>query len=190
MQGDGFRTEFGFDVVHRLKKVGTDSVHLIDEADTRNLVAVGLTPHRFGLRLHTADGTQDGDRPVEYAQRTFDLCGKIDVAGRVDYVYLKVFPIGCGCGALNGDTAVLFLCHPVHRGLPVVDFSYFVNFPRIKQDTFGCRRFSCIDMGHNSDISHFIQHCFSPAFRLSQFFRIKVPIARKSGWHLSVRLFR
>jgi hypothetical protein len=61
-------------------------VHLVDEADARNVVLVGLTPDGLGLRLDAGDAVEHGDRAVEHAQRALDLDGEVDVAGRVDDV--------------------------------------------------------------------------------------------------------
>ena len=57
-----------FDHVDAAEKVGADAVHLVDEADARNLVLVGLAPHRLGLRLDAGDRVEHGDRAVEHAQ--------------------------------------------------------------------------------------------------------------------------
>ena len=66
------------------KKVGADTVHLVDERQTRNVVLVGLAPDRLGLRLHPADRTEDGDRAVEHPERTFDFSGEVHVSRGVD----------------------------------------------------------------------------------------------------------
>ena len=50
-------------------EVGAGAVHLVDEADARDVVAVGLAPDRLGLRLDALDGVEDGDRAVEHTQR-------------------------------------------------------------------------------------------------------------------------
>ena len=50
------------------------------------MVAIGLAPHRLGLRLDSADGAEDGTGTVEYTQRTLHLDGEIDVTRGVDDV--------------------------------------------------------------------------------------------------------
>ena len=67
-------------------EVGAGAVHLVDEADARHVVLVGLAPHRLGLRLDAGDAVEHGDGAVEHAQRALDLDGEVDVAGRVDDV--------------------------------------------------------------------------------------------------------
>ena len=150
--------EFLFDILHRRKKIGADSIHFVYKADARYVIMICLPPHRFRLRLNPSNRTKHGNRAVKYAQRALYLGGKVDVPGSIDNVDLMIAPIGCRCGALNGDTPVLFLLHPVHCCSPVIDFSDTVNFSGIKKNTFCCCRFSGIDMRHDADISHSVKH--------------------------------
>jgi hypothetical protein len=55
------------DHLHAVEEVGADLVHLVDEDHPRNLVAVGLTPHRFGLRLDTGVGVESAIAPSSTA---------------------------------------------------------------------------------------------------------------------------
>ena len=73
-------------------EVRAQAVHLVDEADARDVVLVGLAPHRLGLRLHAGDAVEHRDRAVEHAQRALDLDGEVDVAGGVDDVDAVVAP--------------------------------------------------------------------------------------------------
>ena len=73
-------------------ELGADPVHLVDEADPRHAVAVGLPPDGLGLRLDAGDAVEDRDRAVEHAQRALHLDGEVDVAGRVDDVDGVVTP--------------------------------------------------------------------------------------------------
>ena len=67
-------------------KSAPDAVHLVDERDARNPVAIGLAPDRLGLRLDAAHGTEHRDRAVEHAQGALDLGREVDVSGGVDDV--------------------------------------------------------------------------------------------------------
>jgi hypothetical protein len=69
-----------------VEEVGAGLVHLVDEHDPRNLVAVGLTPDGFGLRLDPCVAVQQHDSAVQHGQRTLDLNGEVHVAGGVDDV--------------------------------------------------------------------------------------------------------
>ena len=55
-----------FNGAHRAQEVRTQAVHLIDEADARHAVLVGLTPNRFRLRLHTSHGVEHSNRAIEH----------------------------------------------------------------------------------------------------------------------------
>ncbi len=67
-------------------KLGADAVQLVDEADPRDAVLGRLPPDGFALRLDPFDGREHDDRAVEDPQRSLDLGGEVDVAGRVDDV--------------------------------------------------------------------------------------------------------
>ena len=61
-------------------KFGADAVHLVDEADARYLVLVGLAPDGLALGLDAGDGVEDSHRTVEDAQRALHLDREVDVA--------------------------------------------------------------------------------------------------------------
>ena len=48
--------------------IGTDAIHLVDQADPRDVIAVGLMPDGLALRLYPLDRTEDDNGPVEDAQ--------------------------------------------------------------------------------------------------------------------------
>ena len=45
--------EASLDLFNRAQEVGTGTVHLVDEGDTRYMILVGLTPYGFGLGLNS-----------------------------------------------------------------------------------------------------------------------------------------
>jgi len=53
LHGDCMGTQAGADAFHCHFKGGANTVHFIDKADARHLVAIGLSPDGFALRLHT-----------------------------------------------------------------------------------------------------------------------------------------
>ncbi len=100
------------DAVEAEIEVGADLVHLVDEADARDVVLGGLPPDGFGLGFDAFLAVEDGDRAVEHAQRAFHLDGEVDVAGRVDQVDRVAFAVavpGTGRGGgVDRDAALLF----------------------------------------------------------------------------------
>ena len=53
----------------------------------------------------------------------------------------------------NSDSALLLLDHPVHYRSAVMHFTDLVGNPRVKKDPFRRRRFTGIDVRHDTDIS-------------------------------------
>ena len=53
------------DHLHDHVEVRAHTVHLVDERHARDVVAVGLAPHRLRLRLDPGDRVKDRDRAVE-----------------------------------------------------------------------------------------------------------------------------
>src|SRR6185436_18490108 len=132
--GVGF--ELGNDLIEGALEVGADAVHLVDEADPRHAVLVGLTPDGFRLRLDAGDRVEHGDGAVEDAQRALDFGGEVDVAGGVDDVDAVIAPETGGRRGGDGDAALLLLLHPVHDRGAFVDFSQLVRNPGVEQDPF------------------------------------------------------
>ena len=134
-------------------EVGADAVHLVDEGDARHAVAVGLAPHRLGLRLDAAHAAEHRDRAVEHAQAALDLDGEVDVAGRVDDVDAVVAPEAGGGGGGDGDAALLLLHHPVHGRGALVDLADLVADAGVEEDALGRRGLAGIDVGHDADVA-------------------------------------
>ena len=146
----GVRAGPVLDHADALEEVGAGLVHLVDEHDARNLVAVSLTPDGFGLRLNAGVAVQKNDSTVKHGQRTFDFDGEVDVAGGVDDVEAVLrrlvaktcvgidltFPEGGRGSRGDRDAAFLLLLHPVHRGGAVMDFADLVGLAGVVKDTF------------------------------------------------------
>ena len=91
---------------------------------------VGLAPHRLGLRLDALIGIEHGHRAVKHAQRTLDLDGEVDMAGRVDDVdalavpeavvaaEVMVMPRSCSC-SIQSMVAAPSWTSPILWLLPV-----------------------------------------------------------------------
>ncbi len=121
------------------EEVGADPVHLVDEAEPRHAVLVGLAPHRLRLRLDAGDRIEHRDRAVQHPQRALDLDREIDVAGGVDDVDAMVLPGSGGRGRGDRDAALLLLLHPVHGGGALVHLAELV---RSCQCNIACARSS------------------------------------------------
>ena len=137
-------------------EVRADAVHLVDEADARHAVLVGLAPDGLRLRLDAGDRVEHGDRAVEHAQRALDFGGEVDVARRVDDVDAVIAPEAGGRGGRDRDAALLLLLHPVHDGGAFVDLADLVRDPGVEQDPFGRGRLAGIDVGHDADVPRLV----------------------------------
>ncbi len=138
--------------LHRGVEVGARAVHLVDERDARNAVAVGLAPDGLRLRLYTGDGVEDGDGAVEDAQAPLDLDGKVHVPGRIDDVDAMVTPLRGGRRRRDGDAALLLLRHPVHRRGALVHLAHLVGATGVIEDPLGGRGLARVDVGHDPDV--------------------------------------
>src|SRR5581483_10436805 len=138
LHGDGRGAEALADAVEAEIKVGAELVHLVDEADARDVVLGRLAPDGFGLGFHAFLAVEDRDRAVQDAQRAFDLGGEIDVAGRVDQVdrvaLAVAVPRAGGGGGVDGDAALLLFFVEVHDGGAFVHFAHLVDFSGVIED--------------------------------------------------------
>jgi hypothetical protein len=108
-----------------------------------------LTPNGFGLRFDAGFRIQHGDRAVKNTQRAFDFDREVDVPRGIDDIDPVALPLCGGRSRSDGNSAFLFLSHPVHGRRAVVDLTDFVGLPGIKENTLRRRRFPGVDMSHN-----------------------------------------
>ena len=158
--GHRIALQAGLDLVHNLKEVGTGTVHLVHEGQTRHLVLVSLTPHGFGLGLHAAHSAVHHASTVQHAHGTLHFNREVHVAGGVDDVetvfgvgQVHTLPEAGHSSRSNRDAALLFLLHPVGRSSTIVHFAQLVGHACVEQDTFGRGGFACVDVRRNTDIT-------------------------------------
>ena len=120
------------------------------------MVLAGLTPDGFALGLHAAFGAEDGHSAVQYAKGTLNFDRKVYVAGRINQIDAIPFPLAGGSGGGDGDTALLFLFHPVHGGRALMYFPQSVRPAGIEQNAFAGGGFARVDMGHDADIADLV----------------------------------
>ena len=157
LHDDGGRVQAVADGAHREVEVGTHLVHLVDEADTGDVVLVGLTPHGLGLGLDALLAVEHGDSAVEDAQRALNLNGEVNVTGGVNNVDLVTVPERGDCGGRNRDAAFLFLFHPVGRRGAIVRLADLVVDARVEQDAFRHGRLAGIDVSHDANVADLVE---------------------------------
>ncbi len=135
--------------------VGADAVHLVDERDAGDAVALHLPVDGERLALHAADGTQDEHGSVEHAEAAFDLDGEVDVARGVDDVDRVVVPFNLGGGGGDGDAPLALEVHEVHRGAVAAPFDllHAVDTAAIVEHPLGQGGLPRIDVGGDADIA-------------------------------------
>ena len=133
-------------------EVGADPVHLVDEADPRDLVAIGLAPDGFRLGLDACDSVEDGHRSIENTEAALHLDGEVHVPGRIDNVDSVAAPLGSCCRRGDRDPALLLLDHPVHGRGALVDLTHLVDAAGVEEDALGRRGLARVDVGHDPDV--------------------------------------
>ena len=157
LDDQGLGAEAVFDGLHGEVEVRAQLVHLVDEADPRHVVLVGLTPHLLGLGLDALFAVEHRNGAVEHPQRALDLDGEVDVAGGVDDVDLVLVPEARDGGGGDGDTPLLLLFHPVGGRGTVVRLTDLVVDTGVEEDALSRRRLAGVDMRHDADVADLVQ---------------------------------
>ena len=105
--------------------IGPHPIQLIDEGNTRDLVAVHLPVHSERLALDSAHRTQDQNSSVQDSERALHLDGEVHMTGRVDDVDVGVLPRSvCGRRLEEGTRNKDYVClmqETGGRGLNITD---------------------------------------------------------------------
>ena len=174
LNGGSGDLELLVDALDGLPGVGTGAVHLVDEADTRDVVALHLPIDGDGLRLHARHGAEDHDCAVQHSQGTLDLDGEVNVAGsvdQVDVVFLVLHlagdgvgglldPVAEGGGRLDGDALFPLQVHAVHLCADCIFSADLVNVldtAGVEQHALGDGRLSRVNVGGDTDVPDLVQ---------------------------------
>ena len=141
------------DLAHAGVVVRPEPVQLVDEADARDVVVVGLVPDRLRLGLHALHAVEDHDGAVEHAQRPLDLRGEVHVPRGVDEVQLAVAPVEGRRGRRDGDAPLALVLAEVHHGLAVVDLPDLVALAAVEEEPLGRGRLPRVDVRDDSDVA-------------------------------------
>ena len=80
-------------LLHHPLRIGAGAVHLVDERQSRHMVALHLAIDGHRLTLYATHRAEHEDGAVQHAQAAFHLDGEIDVARRIDEIDLVVGPL-------------------------------------------------------------------------------------------------
>src|SRR5262249_36490367 len=140
------------DRIDGVLEVRTHLVHLVDEANARYTVFVGLPPYRLRLRLDAMHRIEAGNSAIQNTQRALDFGGEIPRIRGVDDVDTDIAPGAGRRGRRDGDPALLLLLHPVHGGRAFMDLTDAVRDPRIEEDALRRGGLAGIDVRHDADV--------------------------------------
>lgn len=152
-EGHGIGAEASFDLFEGALEIGPHAVHLVDEANPRDAIFIGLPPHRFALRLDPFAGAEDDDPAVEDAERPFDLGGKVDVPRRIDDVDMPIAPLATDRRRIDGDPPLLLFGIEIGDRRPFVDVAHAVGGAGVEENALGGRRLTSVDVRNNADIT-------------------------------------
>ena len=148
----GVRAEAVLDRLDAAPEIGAGPVELVDEAESRDAITIGLPPDRLGLRLDTRDPVEDDDRAIEHAEAPLDLDREVHVPGRIDDVDAMVAPVRRCRRSGDRDSPLLLLGHPVHGRGAFVDLADLVDLLRVEEDPLGHGRLAGVDMRDDSNV--------------------------------------
>ena len=75
------------------------------------------------------------------------------MTGCVDDVNPVVPPLARRRGTSDGDSSLLLLFHPVHRGTSLMYLADLVRLSSVVQDALGRGGLSGVDVGHDTDVT-------------------------------------
>ena len=149
------------------------AIELVDEADTRHLSLVGITPVGLGLRLHARDTVEDDDSTVKHAHRALHFSSEIDMSRRVDNIeteflrrillvlLARLRPETGDSGGGDGDAAFALLFHPVGGRLALMHLADLVLRTRIEKDALAGGRLPRVNVRDDAEIAYFLERIVS-----------------------------
>src|SRR3972149_2285544 len=74
-------------------EIGPNTVHIIDKANTRDMVAVSLAPDSFRLSLNPGHAVENDHTAIQYPQTAFNLSSEIDMPRGIDNIDVIITPV-------------------------------------------------------------------------------------------------
>ena len=160
LQRNRVRAQTGFDLTNNFQEVRTHTVHFVNERNAWNFIFVCLTPYGFRLRLNTTNCAVNHYCTIKHTHGTFYFDSEVNVPRGVDDVYAMRFILlshtrpecSSRCGG-DSNTTLLLLFHPVHGGCAVMNFTDFMVYTGVEQNTFGSSGFTGVDVRTDTDVT-------------------------------------
>jgi len=93
------------------------TVDLVDDDDRLEAQRQRLAGDELGLRHRAFRAVDQQDDAIDHGEDAFDFAAKVGVAGRIDDVDARAFPLDRGRLGENGDAPFFFEIVAVHRAL-------------------------------------------------------------------------
>ncbi|MBA7703344.1 hypothetical protein ES703_112129 [subsurface metagenome] len=135
-------------------KISTDSIHLIDEANSRYIISISLSPHRLRLSLNPSHSIENHYPPIQYSKAALYFSSKIHMPWGINNIDTVVLPITGSSRRHNSNTALLFLLHPIHHCCSFIHSTNLIGTASIIQHPLGDGGLTSINMSDNSHIPY------------------------------------
>ena len=140
---------------------GVLQIHLVDEDERRDVVAVEQTPQRLGVSLDAIVGTNDQNRIIERLECSFRFGRKIDMPRSVDEHEARITMLDHYLRREDGDAALALDCIGIQVRVAVIDASAGADLSRVEEHCLGKRGLTCIHVRQDAD------NCLLHAFPLA-----------------------
>ena len=146
-------------LIQRAVGLGIGFVDLVQNHNGAQPQRQRLGGYEFGLRHRPFGGVHQQHHAIDHRQDAFNLAAEIGVAGRIDDIDPRAFPLDRGGLGQNGDPAFALQIVAVHR-----TFGHGLIFPEraglLEQFVHQCG-FAVIDVSDDRDIAqvHDISLC-------------------------------
>ena len=148
-----------FQILHDLCALCMADIHLIHKYESRNMIMLQQLPNRFRMGLYAIQCIDDHHCIVQHLKHPLHFCGEIHMSRCIQQGNACILPVKDCLLGINRDTAILFLCIIIQKGISMVHPSQLTNTPGHIQQTFRQRCFAGIHMCQHSDI--YIVHHFT-----------------------------
>ena len=105
------------------------------------------------MRFNTLGRVEHHNTAIKDTQTSLNFSGEVDVPRGVDDIHAIAFPFGCHRGGYDRNTPFALLFHPIRYSVAVVNVADTISLPCVKQDSFGRRGFTGINVRDNTKVT-------------------------------------
>ena len=135
---------------HQLLPAGVGQIHLGDEEETGQIVALHQPPQSLRMGLHAACSADHQHRLIQHLHAALRLSGKVHMARRVQQRHRMPLQPDLGLLGENGDAPLPLQTVGVQKAVPVIHPAQLFNFSRKVQHGLAEGGLPRVHMGHNA----------------------------------------